>query len=66
MKTTVVVDVWEKLDKRLVTEGFGNQVRLNMRQAYVAALYGASAAITRERAHAREISEAAFLIENRP
>jgi hypothetical protein len=62
----VVIRTWEDLQERCTAEGILPQQMNNMKQAFAAGLYAASAAITIERAQARDISEDAFRIEMRP
>ncbi len=57
----VVEATWDKLEEK--AEG-SHPYRIEaMRAAYVAGVYAASAAVLNERAHARELSEAAGRIE---
>ena len=59
----IIEDTWNRLEAEM-PRGPGVSVA-NMRQAYIAGLYAAAAAVNAEHLHAREISEAAFRLETR-
>lgn len=61
----IIEETWARLEREATARGIGEHQISNMKMAYAAALYGASAAMTIERAGAQELSEAAFRIESR-
>ncbi len=60
---SVVEATWEKLEARLEKQGALPHVVDRARAAYAAGVYAASAAVLNERAHSRELSEAAERVE---
>ncbi len=63
MKETIIEQTWGRLLQQAREIGCTDATIINMRLAFTAGLYAASAAITVERVDARTISETAFRVE---
>lgn len=61
----IIEETWARLEREATARDIGKHQISNMKMAFAAGLYAASAAMTIERAGAQEISEAAFWIESR-
>ncbi len=66
MKSAIVEATWERLHIEMQRANVSPGRCDIARGAYIAALYAAAAAVTCERAHARELSESAFRLEKGP
>ena len=62
-RVQIIEATWDRLEARLLDDGMLPTRVDSMRQAYVAGVYAAAAAVLNERAHSRELSEAAGRVE---
>jgi hypothetical protein len=63
VRRSVIDETWERLEREMRKVVWSEHIIAGIREGYVGALYAAAAAVSTERAHSRELAEAAARIE---